>query len=300
MIDRACISINSKCNLSCSYCHFGKNVNPLEKDSWDINEDEIKKLLKNIIDYVQIKELKHFKIGIVGSGEPMLNFIAIKSIIDYVKVNSITNLSFYIITNGTLLSADQLDYFFQMKDYITLNFSLDGFKALHEMSRPHYDITMKNIVAYEEKFGYKPIINMVVSKNTIMHQEELINYLISNRFNKVNFSIAFVAFVEKISITRDEYNTFLNECMEKGIMSRQMTKEVKYDCTKYGNLCGVGITNIYFTKYGVYPCGRFQGHLDHKIGDLSDNLFMIEKKLSRYELADRTHCYYEYYEVGKK
>ena len=34
----------------------------------------------------------------------------------------------------------------------------------------------------------------------------------------------------------------------------------------YGTLCGVGRTNIFVTKRGIYPCGRFYGNEDYNYG----------------------------------
>ena len=44
MIDRICISINNRCNLACSYCHFH------EKGKIEAAEMDVFEILNNVID----------------------------------------------------------------------------------------------------------------------------------------------------------------------------------------------------------------------------------------------------------
>ena len=36
MVTRACISINNRCNLNCTYCHFQEKKNYIQEDNMDI------------------------------------------------------------------------------------------------------------------------------------------------------------------------------------------------------------------------------------------------------------------------
>ena len=68
MIDRVCISINNRCNLACKYCHFHEK---------GLSEDvpmDVTKILENLKAYAK----SSFKIGFVGSGEPLLDFKLLK------------------------------------------------------------------------------------------------------------------------------------------------------------------------------------------------------------------------------
>jgi uncharacterized protein len=71
MIDRACISLSSKCQLRCTYCHFDTHI---DKNSVvEISETNAKKIICNLLDYARARQ-GHIKIGLVGSGEPLLRF----------------------------------------------------------------------------------------------------------------------------------------------------------------------------------------------------------------------------------
>ena len=52
MIDRACISLNAKCNLNCSYCHFGNKKNNFKKEENEFEKDQLKKIIENILNYI--------------------------------------------------------------------------------------------------------------------------------------------------------------------------------------------------------------------------------------------------------
>lgn len=116
MIDRACISLNARCNLNCEYCHFGEKKNAFKRSENEFTKNQLMKLMENIISYVQNSEMDIFKLGIVGSGEPLLNFEDIVLIVQLIKINKVDNkIKLYTITNGTLLTDEILSFFMTIK-----------------------------------------------------------------------------------------------------------------------------------------------------------------------------------------
>lgn len=301
MIDRVCISINSKCNLNCKYCHFGDKMNFKNSEQFEFSNYEIDKIIDNLINYINDKKIPLFKIGIVGSGEPLLNYSTIVEIIEKIKVSNVFGkIVLYTITNGTLLTDDKLDYFYENKDIISLNFSLDGYKDLHEVMRSNYDKTYENILKYEQVFGEKPLINCVVTKKTIENRDEVIKYFTEYNFKKINFSILFDVNNDELTITNQVYNSFLEECNNAGIAMRQRKNchEKIYDCAKYGRLCGVGKTNIFITKNGIFPCGRFMNNERFKLTNFDVNLFEVEEQFQMLKSVPDGECYYDFNKVG--
>ncbi|MFW5983114.1 MAG: radical SAM protein [bacterium] len=294
MIDRACISLNARCNLNCDYCHFGSRKNKYNRALHEFTNQELDSIIDNIIKYVAANKMPTFKLGIVGSGEPLLNFDDIKRIVYRVKANEMADtFRLYTITNGTLLTNEMLDFFYDNKEIIDLNFSLDGYKEIHEIARKGFDRTFKGILKYEKKFGKKPVVNAVVSLNTIKNQTGVIDFFKHHRFTQVNFSIVFGVEAKELLIARKTYNKFLDACKEAGIMSRQVKKEKKYDCTKYGSLCGVGRTNVFITKSGIYPCARFLGDPNYRLTSFDENWDSVQRVLSSYSKPEEGACYYE-------
>lgn len=194
-----------------------------------------------------------------------------------------------------------LDEFYKYKDIIDLNFSLDGNEKLHNILRQQFNRTMDAIYMYEKKFGKKPVINTTVTRKTIENADELINFYCSNDFKKINFSKVFDIEDCEIAISQLEYEKFLDKCEINGIEMRQKRKGIEniYDCSKFGRICGVGHSNIFITKKGIYPCGRFFGMEEYCMDDCNADLDMVEKKFVNYKKISNGECYFELF-VGRE
>ena len=295
MIDRCCISINAVCNLDCPYCHFGSKKNNTQSSQLTFSQSELEDIIRNIELYIEKNKHHIFKIGIVGSGEPMISFEAIRFIVERVSNSDYSNVfKLYTITNGTIMSNEQLDFFYKHRNIIDVNFSLDGYEELHNEFRSDFTATFSNIIKYENIFGEKPIINAVVTKKSLNNDINMLSFFKDSGFNRVNFSMVFGVEETNIGISLKEYEDFLIKASEFGISSRQnMTHEKKYDCTKYGRLCGVGRNNVFITKAGIYPCARFMGNFTYMIGDYNSTFFEIERNNARFIPADDGKCFYE-------
>lgn len=298
MIDRACISLGEKCNLKCAYCHFHNESNgKLSGISQEFTIDELIKIAKNLNNHAKKNSLSIFKIGIVGSGEPILQYRKIVSLIEYVKDNNLDRLAFYTITNGTLLTEKMLNFFLAHKDTIKICFSLDGYEELHNLGREKYNIVFSGIKKYEDKFGYKPPINCTVHSQTISNKTKLRTYLEDNNFKDVTFSRLFDSHDKNMAISKDEYQSLLEYFRGSQFEVRQLDEnnKTKYDCTMYGTLCGVGRTNIFITKRGIYPCGRFYGNEDYNYGAFDMDLDNLEFQISKMKSLKDGECYYDQY-----
>ncbi|MCL1992765.1 MAG: 4Fe-4S cluster-binding domain-containing protein [Spirochaetes bacterium] len=281
MIDRACLSINNTCNLHCFYCNFRQM--DLIKNDESFTTSDLDIVLHNIYYYSKQNKLPIFKMGIVGAGEPLLNFETIKHIIDYAKKKDIENIfTFYTISNGTILNEDMLLFFYENKKRITLNISLDGYEELHNYGKEEFKRTIDGIKLYESIFHERPIINCNVSRKTLENKETVINFFIEHKFENVNFSQIVDINDNSLLIGYEDYLNFLQFVKEKEkIAVRQNRDEKKYDCRTYGQLCGVGRTNIFITKQGIFPCCRFYKNNSYRIGDFDTSLFEVEKTMSR-------------------
>ena len=124
MIDRICISINNRCNLACSYCHFH------EKGKIEAAEMDVYEILNNVKKYAEKKRSeKGFKIGFVGNGECFLDWQALKSYIACLE--DAPRVRIYTITNGTVRLPEE-DLAFLEEHRVNVGFSIDGYKELHD------------------------------------------------------------------------------------------------------------------------------------------------------------------------
>lgn len=145
MVTRACISINNRCNLNCTYCHFHEKKDYIQEDNMDVIT-----ILDIITSHIEDNDIDLFKLGFVGNGEPMLDYEKLKQYIahigDYLKSGRIAA---YTITNGLLVDCEKLEFF---KEYnVNVGFSVDGISAIHDKYRcGTHERVMENIALYKE------------------------------------------------------------------------------------------------------------------------------------------------------
>ena len=295
MIDRACISINNKCNLRCSYCHFLSKKRADTQSKTEFNSGEVENILDNITKYCTESDIGEFKLGIVGAGEPLLSFDVLEFIVIHAKRNRNPVFRMYTISNGVALTMDHLRFFKEHSDIITLNFSLDGYEELHDAYRQGFAKTSRAILLYEKVFGSKPTINCTVTKQSVIHEKELVRFFKDNRFERVNFSRISDVADHDLALSENEYCDFLRKCEAAGIKMRQRNESTKqkYDCKKYGYLCGAGKTNVFFARNGVYPCGRFYGLEGYKVAEFDAKLDVIEERISVFDNEAGEECFYD-------
>lgn len=241
MIDRICISINNRCNLACKYCHFHEKKECIQENKMDIF-----KILDNIIQSIEDNDIKLFKIGFVGNGEPLLDYELLKEYILYIS-NYLKSgrIAAYTISNGLLLNREMLLFF---KDYnINVGFSIDGIPAIHNKYRcgTHAKV-MEKIELYKEVMGYYPSMNCTVGTEIIEQAEETITF-----FEQFQNRITFSRMIGQYGIPLDTFNVFLKKASE-----RLNVRTGGYDCTMYGGLCGAGMNNFFYANGNVYICGN--------------------------------------------
>ncbi len=291
MIDRACISLNDNCNLNCKYCHFQDKMTNKE----NFNIEELINIIDNIHRYCKANNIDSFKLGIVGSGEPLLMADEIMVLLEYIRSNNLKELQLYTITNAILLNENLIKQLYLYKDIITVSVSLDGYKKIHNAGRSLFETVMEKINLYKSIFKETPTINTTVNKLSYENKEKLLRFFEENQLINVNFSKIVGYSGDDLFISDRQYDEFINYVKSTKIKTRQFTEEKKYDCTMYGNYCGVGRTNIFITREGIYPCGRFYLNEDFLLGNYFDDLFNIEIKMSKLDFVEEGKCYYEEY-----
>lgn len=296
MIDRACISLNNNCNLRCRYCHFQDK----QHDFTSFELSGLIEIIDNIHTYCEVNHIPAFKLGLVGSGEPMIKKNEIFALLDYINSCEYAELKLYTITNGVLLSREDIERSYLYKDIINLCFSLDGYKELHNYGRAKHEELMTRIGWYWEIFGVSPSINATVNRLTYEKKEQVVSFFKENGLNNVTFSKLVGYFKSDLYITDEQYSVFMEYARVSGLNSRQFSKEKKYDCTMYGRLCGVGRTNIFIAPEGIYPCGRFYKNDKYLLGTYNSPISEVEKKVLEMKPVSDGKCFYiENVEVKK-
>lgn len=266
MINRICISINNRCNLSCKYCHFHEK-GPIVKAEMDVLE-----ILDNVKKYAGEK----FKIGFVGNGESFLDWPRLKEYITYIEDSP--NISAYTITNGTVDLSDE-DWMFLEKHKINVGFSIDGYKELHDKYRcESFDIAMQTVEHYKQITGHYPTFNATVGRESLVNAKRVIDF-----FKPYGTRVTFSRMIGNYGIALEEYRAFLTAA-EREIPVRRGEK----DCTMYGGQCGAGTNNYFFANGNIYYCGNC---IDLPPVGLSSTPFESLEKISLD--FDRNYCYKE-------
>ena len=243
MIDRACISINNRCNLNCAYCHFHT---PEKTGYLSKAEMNVYTILDNIKQHIDKYDIEVFKLGFVGNGEPLLDYVSLKRYIEYISDYLLSGrIAAYTITNGTLITEEMLGFFKEHK--VIVGFSIDGIPEIHNKLRcnTHSEV-MNAIELYHSVNGCYPSMNCTVGRDTLEKAEDTIAF-----FEQFGSRITFSRMIGKGGISLDEFHSFLDKAK-----SRVNVRIGKYDCTMYGGMCGAGINNIFYANGNVYLCGN--------------------------------------------
>lgn len=275
MIDRACISINNRCNLNCTYCHFHKP----EKAAYltEANID-IFMILDNIMHHIDKYGIKVFKLGFVGNGEPLLDYGALQSYIEYISVYLADGkIAAYTITNGTLVTEEMLK-FFKIHN-VNVGFSIDGIHEIHNKYRCNTHVkVLAAIDLYHKVNGHYPSMNCTVSRDVLERPDESIAF-----FEPFGSRVTFSRMIGEGGISLDKFHSFINKAKQ-----RLNVRTGGYDCTMYGGMCGAGINNIFYANGKVYLCGNCVDL--PSIADAGSSLDSIDPHIP---LFDRNTCYRE-------
>lgn len=273
MINRICISINNRCNLNCKYCHFREKKDVIQTDEMDVFI-----ILDNIMDYIGSNNIKVFKIGFVGNGEPLLEYDVLREYILYIsKYLADGRIVAYSITNGLLVDESMLGFFKEHK--INLGFSIDGISSIHDMYRCNtHKKVMEKIKLYHKVNGKYPSMNCTVGKEILEKVDETIDF-----FRQFDTRITFSRMIGKCGITLNEFNEFL-----KKVAQVLNVRAGGYDCTMYGGLCGAGMNNFFYANGKIYFCGNCVDL--PALGESSMPISELEKVSL---VFDRTRCYKE-------
>lgn len=243
MITRACISINNRCNLNCTYCHF----HDAEKAEYLSEHDmDIYAILDNIKHHIDKYSVQKFKLGFVGNGEPLLDYDVLRKYIEYIDdYLSDGRIAAYTITNGMLITEEMLRFF--KVHNVNVGFSIDGIPEIHNKWRcnTHKEV-MEAIEQYRAINKCYPSMNCTVSKDTLAKAEETIAF-----FEPFGNRVTFSRMIGTNGISLVDFQSFLYRAMK-----RLKVRTGGYDCTMYGGKCGAGINNIFYANGNVYICGN--------------------------------------------
>lgn len=123
------LSLTSGCNLRCVYCyaHAGENPNTM---TYEIAKTAVDTVVKNLI-----KEKRTLlKVIYHGGGESLVVFPLLKKITELIVKKWTKDVSFFLVTNGTLINEEMTKWF--KKYEFRISISMDGPEDIQNKLRP--------------------------------------------------------------------------------------------------------------------------------------------------------------------
>lgn len=286
------------CNLKCSYCF--ENAGTFNNN----NKKKVMSLEQYVNSYEKISKEKKIEIIEFFGGEPLIGISEIELFCKYLaqKYESIPQLG--IITNGTLLTPEIIDFLKQYNFVVTV--SLDGPKNINDINRVSDSINsvFDNII---EKIGYlreRDLFNaceatltyeilLSMSKEEMYEYIDFFNYLgchavgiIFARDSKANNLVNDDIIKEKL---REFYTVYINYVFDKLLMEdSDLINHIDIIGTIMGfisksqiSLCGAGINKVLITVNGdIYPCQMYYSIREKQLGSI-DNLSYVYENVNK-------------------
>jgi uncharacterized protein len=296
-IERVCLSVNSVCNLKCTYCYFFNQPELLPGPN-SLSAAEIEVILSNIQRYSVRPEVdKRVKVNFVGSGEPLLSWKAIRTALEeFQRKDPSHRLRFYMVTNGMLLTDQVIKEMQSLQ--LSPSVSLDGPAWLHDRTRvrhngrgSHADV-MRGIDRLRAA-GMPVAINATLGRELLNNLDAFLDFVVEQGFNKVIFdrlvdvpddvavsTPEFYAALQRIAELKESRNLHHLEIGNLEAYRRAVGGSPDRVCTMFGSTCGAGFHNIIYMQRDVYPCGRMFGQERWKLGRFDEPLELFPQRMA--------------------
>jgi len=153
------------CSFDCVYCQLGKTtVKTLERKDY-VNSDEIIQELKNFIVGPDFKKEPINYITLSGSGEPTL-YKDIGELI--VSIKKLINLPIAVLTNGSLLSDQQVRMGLCNADLVVTTLNAATQNVFEKINQPYENLNLEEIIngfiALRREFRGKIFLEIMLVK----------------------------------------------------------------------------------------------------------------------------------------
>ncbi len=309
-IKAMCLHVVHDCNLRCKYCFAdsGEYHTKREMMSFEVG--------KKAIDYLiaSSKGRRNLEIDYFG-GEPLMNFEVVKKITDYAKSLEKEHdkvFRFTVTTNGVLLDDAKLAYINEHMGNIVL--SVDGRPEVNDKMRKKvdgsgcYDLIMpkfKHVANARDQQGYY-VRGTFTKWNKDFDKD--VRHFVENGFEQI--SVEPVASPDDVpySISKEDlpeiyaaYENLARDYVRDRVAGKfwnffhYMIDLSGGPCViKRVTGCGAGNEYVAISPSGeIYPCHRFVGMEEFKMGELHDDLPLdmgIKKTFASQSIYTKPDC----------
>ncbi len=289
--------LTDNCNLRCTYCYDNNYSDRCSNISHPMSIDMIPDLIK----FINKTHGEDARIVFFG-GEPLLNFDFIKEFIKHIdELNFEPDLS--IVTNGTLLTSEIIDFLIQSKIHIAI--SIDGIKEANMCrvdinGKPIWDKVMHIIPEVKAK-DMATSVSMVVTDANVKYLYSSYKYLLNFGFVALSFDYSKPMSPENYKILEEQLEQlFVRERLQPFTDLEKMLNINYVNCA--GTTCTSADEGVTIDGRGkIYFCHQFvekktdEEKYDFSYGNIYDeitneelfNLFLKRSYFSEY-LKDNT------------
>ncbi|WP_234117556.1 radical SAM/SPASM domain-containing protein [Clostridium hydrogenum] len=303
------ICSSETCNLACKYC-FANAGTYDRKGNKVMVFDDYKKIFEFILNNYPdgVKVINFF------GGEPLIGFSEIEKFICYAedvcRQKNITQPLFSVITNGTLLTNEIVEFIIEHSVLVTI--SMDANKECHDSmrvfkdGRGSYDTVLNNLKLLRDR-GYTFEVESTVGEAFLRtYNAGSINEYFNNFYElgaqNVSTYIADYNNVNELPTEferniRTFYYDMVDYCFE---MLQDEEKCMTVPITilniiinivtkRKAKYCTAGKESLFYTIDGVfYPCQMYYEAKKDKISSIFDNESNIKDKMNEFKKVDRS------------
>lgn len=325
-VQQLILQVTQQCNLRCEYCAYSGYYHNRGHSDRRMTFDIACKAIDFYLNHSNEKD--EVTIAFYG-GEPLLEFSLIRKCVEYVeeKVKD-KEISFYITTNGTLLTDEIIIYLCKHK--INLTISLDGNEEEHDINRKlrngqgSFGLIMDNlkrIKYYDEDYFSKVRYNTVINPKSEL--KKVLSFfaeseIIDPKQVRLN-AMANTGVLDKSILEVDEYY-WIPYKYERMKLLLYLTGKIKYEYLHplyaesgeeirrlhkllqqhsdegiemhHGGPCLAGVKRLFVNVYGeFFPCERVSESMpDMNIGCL-DKGYDLERIHNLINIGELTRKY---------
>jgi len=254
------LAIAQKCNLGCTYCYAqqGEFGGAAKNMSQEVADQSVDLLLG------KAEPGARLNLASLG-GEPLVN----RKILQATTRRAARlaeqrglKLTFSITTNGTLVTADDGDFFEEYGFAVTA--SLDGPQDTHDLLRPYrggrgsYDKIMRNLAPLLARQRRMQVSARVTVTPSNMDLPATLDSFVELGFHSVGFSPMLSSPNGKGEMQRGDFETMLGQMIECGReFERKMAAGGRYPFANMVN----AMREIAKGTHRPYPCGAGAGYM---------------------------------------
>lgn len=292
--DNLTLLLTKSCNLRCTYCYVDK-----EDLSYVMTLNNARDIVEK---FKRGRDSSKLKVTFFG-GEPLMNFKLINAIVSENK-----EMTFTIITNGTLMDSNVLKFLNENKN-VYLIISLDAGSSVHDISRIDncgggtFD-KIYNTLKIVTKITRNISINVSLNKYTIRDPKGFCEHI----EDMMSMGLSCTAYSLKSpdsGIDINEYKSFLDYVVNYGGAPKQIVLSPVWEGgTRFSHTCTIGSSGPIVDNNGdVYMCNRiteYESKKDWCAGNLLDestshldiceNMFRVLEQASVYKNVDCFKC----------